>query len=159
MFSVHTSTWIHFYITLFFTSGNICEFQQQCVMVKRHFKSWMMWNWNEITVGMHELINLLFNSMIIHQFQKKRWLKGKRKLFTFSSFKSCIGWLNDTFFVFNNLFTICFKYPSSHNSPISLFLFMFLSTQWLMWFLCELMDNCNWCELNFTRGVWNMHCQ
>lgn len=97
-------------------------------MVKRHFTKLNDVKSNEIIVCMHELINLLFNSIIIHQFQKKGWLKGKRKLFKFSSFKGCIGWLNDVFFVFNNLFTICFKYPSSHNSPISLlFIHVFIN--------------------------------
>jgi hypothetical protein len=128
MFSVHTSTWIHFYINLFLLVGTFVSFTNSVWWWIDISKSWMMWNSNEIIVGMHELINILSNSMIIHQFQKKLWLKGKRKLFKFSSFKSCIGWLNDVFFVLNNLFTICFKYPSLHNSPISLLFIHVLST-------------------------------
>ncbi len=77
MFNVHTPTWIDFNINLFWIMRTFMGFTNSVWWWRHTSTSWMMYNSNEIIIGMNELINLLSNSMIIHRLQKKGWLKGK----------------------------------------------------------------------------------
>jgi hypothetical protein len=77
MFNVHIPTWIDFDINLFWIVGTFMSFSNIVWWQRDTSKSWMMYNSNEIIIGMHELINLYLTQWLFINSKRKGDWKGK----------------------------------------------------------------------------------